>query len=780
MHLQLTGPHPPSSLLSAIPLVALGVHEPNCALENLVSARHMPPRRHNTAPSRLRKRDIPAAWDLFALDERVSETASFDEDASSQASAPSLSRGLSHSSFGDSEATELAYPAFDPSERKTDGGSWPRYRKQRTPQGSMSLFEVAEALGSHQEGHGDDEHDVSKQLNKLASLVAAEKDELATLTASEATSNDSIESFVDAVFDGITPAEQYRPEVSAPSHSSSCSSTISYMSSSSSSTVTVRAGPAEGSHALSKDGGRTASGMPPFQTANDLALLEAMRADEEAESARRRAMQSSPTLTAVADDLPDAPPLAGEDDDVFAMLSSLDVPPAVHASYPSASHYLPLELPPPSADEHYAAELALHPEHFPSHHFQHGAYPILPPAHHQATPYPPADHYAAYAPAGAPPAHGAPPRNDYPLSPTAADSLAGQFDLALGQAFDASPKPSAAANVSRSRSRGVGGSASSHRRGGSGSRHRPPAPIPLRLHRPGTASQADVGDAEATALPAGDHASVATPPCAIQHPPGGGEAAAAGSGGGKSGGGGGGVGPPIAGGGSNRNGAERKEWSVQEDAIIRQAVLAHGGRWRKIAAELPGRSDDAVRNRWNRLKEMGIGSEAAATQSDSADGAPSAAAGSGAAASAAAIQSADALVGNAAANAAAPAVLASAKRSEPKEKPERISWSRAEDDTILSGVSELGHKWNKIAERLPGRTDHAIRNRFHRLQTLLQDRQRQEQRTLAPTAPLPLGLQGAGASSDALLPSSSGGESNSTCGFPTPRESPSSTAMQTH
>ena len=72
-----------------------------------------------------------------------------------------------------------------------------------------------------------------------------------------------------------------------------------------------------------------------------------------------------------------------------------------------------------------------------------------------------------------------------------------------------------------------------------------------------------------------------------------------------------------------------------------------------------------------------------------------------------------------------------------REKPERVSWSKAEDDTILRGVSELGHKWNRIAERLPGRTDHAIRNRFHRLQSLLEDRQRQQQRTLAP-GPLPV------------------------------------------
>lgn len=63
--------------------------------------------------------------------------------------------------------------------------------------------------------------------------------------------------------------------------------------------------------------------------------------------------------------------------------------------------------------------------------------------------------------------------------------------------------------------------------------------------------------------------------------------------------------------------------------------------------------------------------------------------------------------------------------SEGASKPERVSWTRAEDETILQSVQELGHNWNKLAERLPGRTDHAIRNRFHRLQTMLDDKQRE-------------------------------------------------------
>jgi len=52
-------------------------------------------------------------------------------------------------------------------------------------------------------------------------------------------------------------------------------------------------------------------------------------------------------------------------------------------------------------------------------------------------------------------------------------------------------------------------------------------------------------------------------------------------------------------------------------------------------------------------------------------------------------------------------------------KKERTSWTRAEDEVIVQGVAELGHKWYEIARRLPGRTDHAIRNRWSRLQSIM-------------------------------------------------------------
>ena len=48
---------------------------------------------------------------------------------------------------------------------------------------------------------------------------------------------------------------------------------------------------------------------------------------------------------------------------------------------------------------------------------------------------------------------------------------------------------------------------------------------------------------------------------------------------------------------ATRNVAERREWTAHEDELIRKGVAIHGIRWRRVAAMLPGRSDDAVRNR---------------------------------------------------------------------------------------------------------------------------------------------------------------------------------------
>ena len=150
------------------------------------------------------------------------------------------------------------------------------------------------------------------------------------------------------------------------------------------------------------------------------------------------------------------------------------------------------------------------------------------------------------------------------------------------------------------------------------------------------------------------------------------------------------------GGGGGGAKAERKEWSTAEDDTIRNGVALHGCKWRKIAAMLPGRSDDAVRNRWNRLKNEDAAAAAAEGGEVSAPPPP---------------------------KPAAPRKPKAEKEEGGGAKPERVSWSRAEDATIVHSVAELGHKWYLIAQRLPGRTDHAIRNRYHRLQAMSEDQQ---------------------------------------------------------
>lgn len=124
--------------------------------------------------------------------------------------------------------------------------------------------------------------------------------------------------------------------------------------------------------------------------------------------------------------------------------------------------------------------------------------------------------------------------------------------------------------------------------------------------------------------------------------------------------------------------------------MVVRSVREHGCKWRQIAALFPGRSDDAIRNRWKRVRDLpehngGVQVSPPRKQSRCA---------------------------TLAAAEDAPEV----ERAE--ERAERVSWSAAEDDAIMNSIKELGHRWQKIAARLPGRTEHAIRNRYSRLQSL--------------------------------------------------------------
>jgi hypothetical protein len=249
----------------------------------------------------------------------------------------------------------------------------------------------------------------------------------------------------------------------------------------------------------------------------------------------------------------------------------------------------------------------------------------------------------------------------------------------------------------------------------------------------------------------------------------------------------------------------RKDWNVAEDDLILECVKQLGCKWRQIASMLPGRSDDAVRNRWNRLtdpssnayssRELSLGSregtlssgyrcskcgqpkknhrctwvpsphqgappsvariatdgteqsprevgsrEGVQTDSKSSrgradigtedrhrsgQGIVSAGPFAGGTEGEAVLSGTTTHVGR-----APPKVGADvAQRVDGREKrrPERLGWKVEEDALITRSVEELGHRWLDIAERLPGRTEHAIRNRWHRLLTMRQDRMQQVQ-----------------------------------------------------
>jgi hypothetical protein len=121
----------------------------------------------------------------------------------------------------------------------------------------------------------------------------------------------------------------------------------------------------------------------------------------------------------------------------------------------------------------------------------------------------------------------------------------------------------------------------------------------------------------------------------------------------------------------------RMRHNLLTDALIFKYVDVHGPRWRDLSRSLGGRAlgygDDALRNRYKRIREaMGIPYGATRTRSDA---------------------------------------KTIKKLTLPSER-----WTEEDDQLIRGGVDVLGFKWNKIAKQFGGRrTKHAVRNRANRL-----------------------------------------------------------------
>ena len=106
----------------------------------------------------------------------------------------------------------------------------------------------------------------------------------------------------------------------------------------------------------------------------------------------------------------------------------------------------------------------------------------------------------------------------------------------------------------------------------------------------------------------------------------------------------------------------RTGWLPDEDELILGRVSTHGMKWSAIASALPGRTDDAVRNRYLRLVKR--------ADATAADGEAITARGD--------------------------------------------MWTSEQDVAILNGVALHGFKWTQIASALPGRSANAVRNRYLR------------------------------------------------------------------
>ena len=127
----------------------------------------------------------------------------------------------------------------------------------------------------------------------------------------------------------------------------------------------------------------------------------------------------------------------------------------------------------------------------------------------------------------------------------------------------------------------------------------------------------------------------------------------------------------------------KQGWTREEDMKIVQYVQLTGQKWAVIAALLPGRTDDAVRNRYLRLQKKKNAGESLPGEEGAATG------------------------GN-------KPLMTNEDLRECDGKKKGDMWTVEEDTQILEAVMRYGQKWQQISEHVPGRSANAVRNRFLR------------------------------------------------------------------
>jgi len=144
----------------------------------------------------------------------------------------------------------------------------------------------------------------------------------------------------------------------------------------------------------------------------------------------------------------------------------------------------------------------------------------------------------------------------------------------------------------------------------------------------------------------------------------------------------------------------KAEWKPDEDLTILAAFRRLGTQWGRIAASLPDRTADGVRNRWHRLQRR----HGLALSDSGGDGR----------------RKLDELLDSCGIGPDwMPPVDPQTAEDELHIKGfdhGRTMWTSEEDSIIREGVRLHGFRWRQIAASLPGRSDSSVRNRWRRLE----------------------------------------------------------------